>query len=189
MREVANAVSPLVFDYSKAFGITARQAAIFALPGLIGSAFAFMFSFSRQLRALAQSGTGAPHFLSENISGRNDCCTMFLLRGCAAALVVMLSSWFIQPGSIEILFHAALLGSYLSYIAVFACFVIFHIRYKRLARYFENSLGCYSVADGAVVFSIAFIALAAFQRDHYVTFTEIAVASLFYFLRARHAQK
>lgn len=179
-----NEFLPLNPGYQRAFNISSELASILAIPGTFATAFGFMFAYGRQIYSMSTSGL-FPHFLSKTYGDHKAPITALFL-GSTLSFGSLLFLWYLYPNFSRQLFNLCMLGSCSVYVALFRSYIVCRKRYSNLPRLFKNSLGTFSAIYGMTVFSFMIVALAFFQKDHYISITVfvsfIVVFLLYYFL-------
>lgn len=190
---LVDAVLPLSPGYNLAFGnnLTSPILALFALPGVFGTAFGFMFAYGRQVAAMARSGL-LPQPLALS-GGRNDAPVPALLAGSVIGGSVLLLLWELFPNDQKTisarLFGLCMLGSCCVYVSIFLSFLTARRYLANVPRLFTSPLGIIGAIYGVIVFASMALALAFFQRDNYsalIVFIAILLMALgYYYLIAR----
>lgn len=184
---------PLNMGYAEAFQMSDELATILSLPGLFISNYAFMYAYGKQLFALSRSKLMPTAF--SLTYGQIKMPHVALIVGAVIGYVFVLIIWFVSSNltaSMNTIYNACQMGSFLIYCASFCSYIIFRTKYHTLERKFNNRFGIASAVLGIIIFVIAFYGVAFLQEDQYQAVIAfvcfLALASASYFLYARYHQ-
>ena len=188
---VADTSYPLSAGYAALFGISDRAATVLSLPGAFATAFGFIYSFNKQISAMAASGM-LPTALTYTW-GPNQTHVASLLCGSLLSFCVQLIVYYTNFNHISYTFKLSVYGSYFVYLFNFGSYIIFRNRYEQVEKSFTNPLGVSSAYIGIFIFMVALVALLGFSDEGYiplVCFIGIVIAlTVYYFSYARYHQK
>lgn len=191
VEELSGALLPLNYGFSRAFGISYQAATWLTLPAVYGTAFGFMYDYSRQLTAMSKSGL-MPLKVPFQDRFPDAVLYAYLLLGSLLGFVVMLFVYYLHLLTIRDLFLICILGGYLVYICVLISYIIFQTRYSSLHREFRSPFGISGAVVGILIFSVSFFSAVALQKDTVSSvFLAIVliIVSIYYFVYARYHQK
>lgn len=191
VHELSDSLLPLNYGFSRAFGISYQSATWLTLPAVYGTAFGFMYDYSRQLTAMSKSGLMP---LNAPFQDRFPDAVLYtyLFLGSALGFIVMMVVYYLRLLTIRDLFLICMLGGYLVYICVLISYIIFQTRYSSLIREFRSPLGITGAVVGMVIFGVSFFSAVALQKDTVSTIFVVVVlviVSVYYFVYARYHQK
>ncbi|RYH14611.1 hypothetical protein EON65_33310 [archaeon] len=189
--ELSGALLPLNYGFRRAFGISYQSATWLTLPAVYGTAFGFMYDYSRQLTAMSKSGLMP---IKVPCQGRFPDAVLYtyLFLGSGLAIVLMLLVYYLHLLTIRDLFLICILGGYLVYVCVLISYIIFQTRYSTLHREFRSPFGITGAVVGIVIFCISIFSAVALQKNTTASVfltVVLAVVSMHYYIYARHHQK
>lgn len=188
--ELSNALLPMSYGFSKAFSISFSASSWFSLSPMIASLFAFMFSFDRQISAMARSGL-LPEIFKLTI-GANQTHYVSLGFGVVAAFAALLVPFEVQMDRAIYVFYFSMFGTFFVYLSLLAGYIVFHFKYPTLPRSFRSPFKAYGALYGIFVFVVDLIALVGWTPDGrvplYCFIVSILFAVIYYLSVARYHQ-
>eukprot|EP00981_Chlorochromonas_danica_P005475 scaffold1110_cov182-Ochromonas_danica.AAC.2 len=174
---------PLEPGYMENLSIGPQAVALLMLPGVVGTAYGFMFAYSRQLTAMASSGL-LPKALAAT-HGRYQTPWVAFLVGSFLSLSLLLGCYHTVSNFASRLFDISMFGSCLVYIALFRSFVICRNRYSNMDRAFESPLDKWGAVLGSLIFCAVLVGLTGFQHNYFVSagaFVAFLLCGLLYYI-------
>ena len=185
----SDSLAPLSIGFSIMTNISINRAIIFSIPATFATAYGFIFAFSRVLLAMARSGLMPP--LLKATYGRYRTPHVAILAGSTVGYTMCLIVYF-MPSVGDALYSLCILSAYLAYVSQFIGYIIFKRKYDQRSRQFSSPLGIFGAIYGALVFTLAAIAVLLYQKDGYinliVTLILVGCYTFYYFAYSQSRQ-
>ncbi|RYH16085.1 APC family permease [archaeon] len=178
---------PLSFGFVNIFNISYSDGAIFSIVPLFASCVGYMFIVGRQMHSMAMSGL-LPD-VCRITYGEDFTPIVNMVITTLVCMVALVFAWLFNP--YLLLFRMAVIGGCVVYIAMFACYILFSIRYSSMERSYRNPFGVYGAAAGIVIFTIVLISVLALQPVFEATVSYVVLmllAIVYYFQVVRDRQ-
>eukprot|EP01038_Epipyxis_sp_PR26KG_P011974 gene11974-16027_t len=180
--ELAELAFPLNPGFMHGLKISNKMATIFSFPGLFATSFGFVFAYGQQIRSMAHSGLFPPILGREY--GKRKSPYIALIFGSFVAYMIMLMIWITKDTSfIVAIFGACVIGSFIVYINVSICYIIFKVHYSGIQRNFTSPLGIYGAAYCGFMFTVATIAAVGAKREQFFSAEEQGVLLVGYIIK------
>ena len=191
-----NSSSPLSPVFAKVLKIKDGAAMWITVPAVYTTAFGFLFSLSRQMSSMSQSGM-IPSLLKAKTSWSGSPYGA-LLMGTVGVLTVCFPVTLKYNSFKSDIFVWCAISSYFTYMLMFISFIELRKTFGLLERSFVNPLGIPSALIGMAVFTMNLISNVAFQgldqpiqhRIHPIAGFAVFIlfAMVWYYIYARHYQ-
>lgn len=190
---------PMVPSFASALDISRSAVTWLSLPPIYGTAFGFVFNFSRQMTSMQYSRLlpsilprNAPVSSEEEVIVEEDTrnTRITVLMGSILCLCLMSAVFWSQLISEEDIFLVCVLGGLIVYLNILLTYLVFYDKYSSLERSFQNPLGRAGAIYAILVFvgaGLSILALSSYLII-IVTVLFLFIAWCYYYLRARHTQ-
>lgn len=171
--------------------MTPHQASALSLPGLFASAYIFVYVFSKQLKAMADSNIW-PVVLQKTY-GPYQTPYVAVLVGCFLVLMfAFFARYSIDEHCMIVFGGISLLGTSFIYVMISCSYHVFKLRYSALPNDYCNPFGRLAAYLGGMIFALMMVAIVTYYPDAteiVFSFVIYLVAcSLYYYFYARHHQ-
>lgn len=187
--ELSREVLVLSPGFSNMFGVPKGPVAALSFPGVYATGFGFMFLYGKQMASMSRSRL-YPRFLSLTV-GKNEIPYASLITGSVIGYLTLFFFHFVILHEPEVMFDMCIMGSFVTYILGLTSFIIFRLHYPTIERKFVNPLGIAGAVYAMLVFGVAFVGVAFFQKFywHLAMFVVLlAVFATYYFVFVRKTQ-
>lgn len=174
------------------FGISDVSATWLSIPATYATGFGFIFSYGRLMLAMSESRL-LPRVLRAKWGNGNDSTpSLAFIIGSTAGFVVCIFVYFF-PAIQKHLFNICILFAFGAYSSQFIGFINLRTRFADLPRLYQSPLGIFGACLGTAIFTLAAIAVIAFQKDGFTAFIAVIIIaginSVYYFCSAKYHQK
>lgn len=174
------------------FGISDVSATWLSIPATYATGFGFIFSYGRLMLAMSESRL-LPRVMRVKWGNGNDSTPSlaFIIGSCAGFVVCIFVYFF--PTVQKHLFNICILFAFGAYSSQFIGFINLRTRFADLPRLYQSPLGIFGACLGTAIFTLAAIAVIAFQKDGFTAFIAVIIIaginSVYYFCSAKNHQK
>jgi len=179
---------PLSSGFKQMLALPPLRATILSIPATIMSGFGFMYYYGQQISAMGKSGLINPIFGYETPGHNSPIVALVVGSVIGYGLCVLV---YHKPDTANQLYALSVLGATMTYLSIFASFILFRWYFPSIKREFTNPLGIYGAVYGFLVFLLVFISVSALQEDQVaiIVFAGIiAVSSVYYYFVVRKRQ-
>jgi ethanolamine permease len=170
---------PLTYGFCRIFNLSYDQAMWLTLPAMFANFYGFVWAYGRQFSAMAKSGLLPEMF--GYMTTMTDTPYVSLIAGTIVSFIVALLAFYdaLYVSFKDDLKHLYMLSSYIVYMLLFACYIIFKEKYSSLARNFSSPFGIYGAIVGFGIFALDGIGVLIFEcRDNQIPLIILVVSAI-----------
>lgn len=167
---------PLNPGYSRIFQIKETSAHWITFPGLLATAFAFVFCTGRQAHMMTKSGLLPKILLKTLPFFETPYVALTIISILCFLLNIVLT--YSEMKLMLIMIDICSLSSFIVFIGAFIAFLRFHLKYSSLSRYFKSPLGDKGAWIGLIIFILSFVGTVSSPKGGYISIVIIVGISV-----------
>lgn len=183
-------ILPLVPGFMQGLKLPAKIASVLVLPGLVVSAYTFIYIYGKQIRSMAESKL-LPYGL-HLIYGEREIPYAGILLGSMVVLMLLCVYFLLSKTAFNEIVSLTNQASYLIYWSIPCCYLVFKKRYDNLPKAYVSPVGVYGAIYSIIVLGIAALTTLTLNEKAVVLVPcfvgIILLLSLYYFVYARTNQ-